>query len=155
MKQRTERGFAYIFPSLSQLHEISSRLNNLFWEMEMSSVLGDIAPLTLGYTCFDRCSKNIIQLPMLKNKNLYFYHKLGRCLGSVIGALLVEHVKSPMTPKWNNYSSEILYKTGAVLAAIIASLYFVLYHFCLKHKWRKQSVRAPQPVHQGEFSSLN
>uniref|UniRef100_A0A1B6MRW6 Major facilitator superfamily associated domain-containing protein n=2 Tax=Graphocephala atropunctata TaxID=36148 RepID=A0A1B6MRW6_9HEMI len=73
---------------------------------------------------------------------------IGRCLGSIMGGLLLEHVKNPSLPKWNDYYSETLYKTGAVLSAVIASLYFVLYHFCLKHKWRKQNNRVSQPVVQ-------
>uniref|UniRef100_A0A1B6JI39 Major facilitator superfamily associated domain-containing protein n=2 Tax=Homalodisca liturata TaxID=320908 RepID=A0A1B6JI39_9HEMI len=73
---------------------------------------------------------------------------IGRCLGSVMGGVLLEHIKNPSLPKWNDYYSETLYETGAVLSAVIASLYFILYHFCLKHKWRKQNNKISQPVVQ-------
>lgn len=67
-----------------------------------------------------------------------------------MGGLLIERFKESTIPKWNDYYSETLYETGAVLSAVIASVYFVLYHFCLKHKWRKQNTRISRPVAQGK-----
>ncbi|XP_054267611.1 uncharacterized protein LOC128989669 [Macrosteles quadrilineatus] len=75
---------------------------------------------------------------------------IGRCLGAIVGGLMSENLKTPtVIPKWSDYLSETLYKTGAFLSAIVACLYFVLYHFCLKHQWRKQnnSSVAQPPVH--------
>jgi len=73
---------------------------------------------------------------------------IGRCLGSVMGAVLFEHIKNSTIPKWSDYYSETLYRVGAVLAAVIATTYFVLYHFCLKHKWRRQSTKTARPIVQ-------
>lgn len=69
-----------------------------------------------------------------------------------MGGLLVDQFKDPTVPKWNDYYSKTLYKTGAVLSAVIASLYFVLYHFCLKHRWHKQNAHVPKPAAQGKTS---
>lgn len=79
---------------------------------------------------------------------------LGRCLGSVVGGLLGED--SHKLSYWVHKSCT-LYKVGAVTATIIASVYFIVYHCCLKPWCLKQNkydrYRNPQVTVQGTNSN--
>lgn len=79
---------------------------------------------------------------------------LGRCLGSVVGGLLGED--SHKLSYWVHKSCT-LYKVGAVAATVIASVYFIVYHCCLKPRCLKQNkydrYRNPQVTVQGTNSN--
>lgn len=72
---------------------------------------------------------------------------VGRCLGAVIGAY-IEYGDTQVE------SLRFVYHCMAVVAAIVATLYFVLYHFLLKPRCHAQTIqtnRGPPSIVQGEF----
>ncbi|KAK7788606.1 hypothetical protein R5R35_014749 [Gryllus longicercus] len=81
---------------------------------------------------------------------VFFHFCLGRCFGSVFAALL-----STYTSKGNG-SFVPVYQVGALLSAIVASIYFTVYHCCLK--WFCQPVAGQtsqdhQEISQGPTSN--
>lgn len=73
---------------------------------------------------------------------VFFHFCLGRCFGAVFASLL-----STYTSKGNG-SFVRVYQVGALVSAIVASVYFTIYHCCLK--WFCQPVVSQTPQDQQE-----
>uniref|UniRef100_A0A1B6CZA8 Major facilitator superfamily associated domain-containing protein n=2 Tax=Clastoptera arizonana TaxID=38151 RepID=A0A1B6CZA8_9HEMI len=75
---------------------------------------------------------------------------LGRCLGAVLSGLL--GINNLQPSEWS-YISYRLYKVAAILSALIATLYFIIYHCCLKPVCKKskndKKYRNPQSAVYG------